>query len=53
MAELNLISVSEGPDLEMEQPIEDSHFENLLADEVVVDWLRSLEAENQPRLVVE
>ncbi len=44
MAELNLISVSEGPDLQVDQPVDDSEFESLLADEVVVEWLRSLEA---------
>jgi hypothetical protein len=44
MAELNLISVSEGPDLRLDEPVADSEFESLLADEVVVEWLRSLEA---------
>ncbi len=44
MAELNLISVSEGPDLRVDEPVGDNEFESLLADEVVVEWLRSLEA---------
>ncbi len=43
MAELNLISVSDGPDLRVDEPVADSEFESLLADEVVVEWLRSLE----------
>ncbi len=50
MAELNLISVSEGPDLRMDDPVDDRNFESLLADEVVVEWLRSLESDNQARL---
>lgn len=47
MAELNLISVSEGPDLRVEEPVGDSNFESLLADEVVVEWLQSLEHNEQ------
>jgi hypothetical protein len=47
MAELNLISVSEGPDLRFDESVDDSNFESLLADEVVVEWLESLENSNQ------
>ncbi|QOC22532.1 hypothetical protein IC757_16245 [Wenzhouxiangella sp. AB-CW3] len=43
MAELNLISVSEGPDLRVDEPVADQEFESLLADEVVVEWLQSLD----------
>lgn len=43
MAELNLISVNEGPDVQVEEPVEDMNIESLFADEVVLDWLESLE----------
>jgi hypothetical protein len=51
MAELNLISVSEGPDLQVDDVVEDRNFESLLADEVVVEWLQSLESANQLQAV--
>lgn len=50
MAELNLISVNEGPDLRMEEPVDDRSFESLLADEVIVEWLESLEQEKVTRM---
>ena len=49
MAELNLISVSEGPDLRLDEPSDDKEFESLLADEVVVEWLKSLETRQEAR----
>ena len=51
MAELNLISVSEGPDLQMDDAVEDKNFESLLADEVVVEWLQSLESASRLQAV--
>lgn len=43
MTELNLISVAEGPDVRTEDTIEQGGFESLMADEVVMEWLESLE----------
>lgn len=51
MAELNLINVNEGPDVRVEEPVEDMNIESLLADEVVLDWLESLEREKHLKLV--
>lgn len=50
MTELNLISVNEGPDLQVTESAEDMSFESLLADEVVVEWLQGLEREENARL---
>lgn len=47
MTELTLISVAEGPDVHAQDPIEDGRFQNLMADEVVLEWLEGL-ADEQP-----
>lgn len=43
MTELYLVSANEGPDVSI--GAEQANFESLLADEVVVEWLRNLEQE--------
>lgn len=45
MTELNLISVAEGPDVRAEDNLNQGSFESLMADEVVMEWLESLERE--------
>lgn len=48
MTELNLISVAEGPDVQAQGSFEEGNFESLMADEVVMQWLESLEHEESP-----
>ncbi|MFW5926409.1 MAG: hypothetical protein ACOCSR_00010 [Wenzhouxiangella sp.] len=45
MTELTLISVADGPDVEAQDSLEQGSFESLMADEVVMEWLESLERE--------
>lgn len=45
----NIYAIDQEPDVEFDSRADDQSFDNLLADEVIVDWLMELEREQNVR----